>query len=388
VKWSIIESKSAFLGFWGGKNMPYVSVPWDLIEKFVVDAFCGYGVPKEDALTCADILLESDRRGIESHGLNRLKHIYLDRIKEGVQNPVTKFEIVKDGPTTAVVDGHNGMGQVVSKRAMQMAIDKAKKLGMGMVAVRNSNHYGIAGYYTTMASNAGCIGVTGTNARPSIAPTFGVESMLGTNPLTFGIPTDDPFDFSLDCATSTIQRGKIEVMARRKEPLSPGTVIGEDGGALTNSEEILAAFAKGQAALTPLGGIGEAMAGYKGFGYATVVEILSAALQDGKFLKQLNGIDAEGGDCKFDLGHFFIAIDVEAFIPIGMFRKIAGDILRGLRGSKKAPGHDRIYTAGEKEYLVSVERKDTGVPVGDSIQKELIGIRDELGLTQYRFPFE
>ena len=368
--------------------MSYVSVPWDFIEKFVADVFCGYGVPKEDALICTDILLESDRRGIESHGLNRLKPMYLDRIKEKVQNPVTNFEIIKEGPTTAVVDGHHGMGQVIGRRSMQMAIDKAKKLGMGMVAVRNSAHYGIAGYYTSMASKEGCIGITGTNARPAIAPTFGVENMLGTNPLVFGAPTDEPFDFSLDCATSTIQRGKIEVLARKKEPLSPGTVIGEDGSALTDSEEILTALLKGKAALTPLGGIGEELAGHKGFGYATVVEILCAALQDGFFLKQLNGLDAEGKKCHPRLGHFFIAINVEAFIPIATFKKIAGDILRSLRDSKKAPGHDRIYTAGEKEYLASIERKDTGVPVGDSVQKELIAIRNELGLTQYRFPFE
>ena len=368
--------------------MPYVSVKWDLIEKFVIDVFCGYGVPKEDALICTDVLLEADRRGIESHGLNRLKPIYLDRIKEKIQNPVTKFEIIKEGPTTAVVDGHDGMGQVIGKRSMQIAIDKAKKLGMGMVAVRNSTHYGIAGYYTSMASQAACIGITGTNARPSIAPTFGVENMLGTNPLTFGIPTDDPFDFALDCATSIIQRGKIEALARKKEPSPSGTVIAEDGSALTDSEAILAAFGKSKAALAPLGGIGEELAGYKGYGYSTVVEILSAALQNGNFLKQLSGIGAGGEKLPYHLGHFFIAIDVEAFIPIDMFRKISGDILRSLRDSKKAPGHDRIYTAGEKEYDVSVARKDTGVPVGESVQKELITVRDELGLTQYRFPFE
>jgi len=368
--------------------MPYVSVPWSLIEKFVVDVFCGYGVPRKDALICADVLLESDRRGIESHGLNRLKPMYLDRIKEKLQNPVTNIEIIKEGPTTAVVDGHDGMGQVIGKCSMQIAIEKAKKLGMGMVAVRNSAHYGIAGYYTSMATQAGCIGITGTNARPAIAPTFSVENMLGTNPLTFGIPTDEPFDFSLDCATSIIQRGKIEVLARNKEHLSPGTVIGEDGSALTDAEAILTAMMKGKAALTPLGGIGEELSGYKGFGYATAVEILSSALQDGFFLKQLSGFDAEGRKCPPRLGHFFIAIDVEAFIPIQTFRKISGDILRSLRDAKKAPGHDRIYTAGEKEYLVSIERKNTGVPVGESVQRELIFVRDELGLTQYRFPFE
>ena len=189
-------------------------VDWKTITNFVIDAFVGYGIPRADAEICADILLESDKRGIESHGVNRFKPIYLDRIKAGIQNPVTEFEVVKDFAATAVVDGHDGMGQVVGYKAMTMAIEKAKKYGMGMVVARNSCHYGIAGYYATMATDAGMIGITGTNARPSIAPTFGVENMLGTNPLTFGMPTDEEFPFVLDCATSIVQRGKIEYYAR------------------------------------------------------------------------------------------------------------------------------------------------------------------------------
>jgi len=363
-------------------------VDWKTITDFVIDVFCAYGVPEEDAKICADVLLESDKRGIESHGVNRLKPIYLDRIKEGIQNPVTNFEIVRETPTTAVVDGHNGMGQVIGYKSMNLAIEKAKKYGMGMVAVRNSTHYGIAGYYVTMAVEKGCIGITGTNARPSIAPTFGVENMLGTNPLTFGMPTDEPFPFVLDCATSITQRGKIEYYARIGKDTPAGMVIGRDGTPLTDSKLILKYLTEGKAALAPLGGIGEEMAGYKGYGYATVVEILSAALQQGNFLRGLTGIDENGNKVPYRLGHFFIAIDTEAFMGLETFKKIAGDILRELRNSAKAPGCDRIYTAGEKEYLVWQERKDSGVPINESVQKELIQIRDELGLTKYRFPFE
>ncbi|MDR1623140.1 MAG: Ldh family oxidoreductase [Synergistaceae bacterium] len=368
--------------------MLYKNIPWNFIEKFVVDVFCAYGVPKEDALVCADVLLESDRRGIESHGLNRLKPFYLDRLKEKIQNPVTNFEIIKDTATTAVVDGHDGMGQVIGTKSMRLAIEKAKKLGMGMVAVKNSTHYGIAGYYVSMATQSGCIGITGTNTRPAVAPTFGVENMLGTNPLAFGIPTDDPFDFILDCATSITQRGRIETFARNDLPTPAGMVIGEDGTTMTDSKAILAALLQGKASLTPLGGIGEDFAGYKGFGYATVVEILSAALQNGIFLKQLNGIASDGSKHPYHVGHFFIAIDVEAFLPLETFKKTSGEIVRALRSSKKAPGAERIYTAGEKEYLIRREREDTGVPVNESVQKELIAVRDELGLTEYRFPFE
>lgn len=363
-------------------------VDWKTITDFVVEAFKGYGIPEEDAKICADVLLESDKRGIESHGVNRFKPIYLDRIKAGIQNPVTNFEVVKETKTTAVVDGHDGMGQVIGVKSMNMAIAKAKEYGMGMVVARNSTHYGIAGYYATMATQAGCIGITGTNARPSIAPTFGVENMLGTNPLTFGMPTDEEFPFVLDCATSITQRGKIEYYSRIGKSTPSGMVIGRDGQPQTDSDQILADLNTGKAALAPLGGIGEELAGYKGYGYAAVVEILSAALQQGNFLRALTGIGEEGEKVPFHLGHFFIAIDTEAFMGLDSFKKTCGDILRDLRGSVKAPGEDRIYTAGEKEYLVWLERKNSGVPINEAVQKELIKIRDELGLTQYRFPFE
>jgi len=367
--------------------MAKVYVDWKTITDFVIDAFVGYGVPREDAEICADVLLESDKRGIESHGVNRFKPIYLDRIKAGIQKPVTNFEIIKETPTTAVVDGHDGMGQVIGYKAMKMAIEKAKKYGMGMVAVRNSTHYGIAGYYTTMAVKEGCIGITGTNARPSIAPTFGVENMLGTNPLTFGMPTDEEFPFVLDCATSITQRGKIEYYARIGKDTPAGMVIGRDGTAMTDSKQILVDLTKEKAALAPLGGIGEDLGGYKGYGYATVVEILSAALQQGNFLKMLSGVGEDGKPAPYHLGHFFIAIDTEAFMGLEAFKKTAGDILRALRNSEKAPGADRIYTAGEKEYLVWLERKDKGVPINEGVQKEILAIQKELGLTQYKFPF-
>ena len=152
------------------ENRPYVS--WELMNAFLTDAFCAYGVPRDDAALCADVLLESDRRGIESHGCNRFKPIYIDRIVAGIQKPVTEIEILKETPTTVVVDAHDGMGMVASSRTMKMLIEKAKTYGLAMGAIRNSTHYGIAGYWATMATKAGMIGLTGTNARPSIAPTW------------------------------------------------------------------------------------------------------------------------------------------------------------------------------------------------------------------------
>lgn len=368
--------------------MKNIVVDWKTLYSFVEDAFMGVGVPKEDARICADVLLESDKRGIESHGVNRFKPIYIDRINIGIQKPVTDFEIIRETPTTAVIDGHDGMGQVIGYKSMKMAIDKAKKYGMGMVAVRNSCHYGIAGYYSSMATKEGMIGITGTNARPSIAPTFGVENMLGTNPLTIGLPTDEEFPFNLDCATSITQRGKIEYYSRIGKDTPAGMVIGSDGNAKTDSDAILVELNTGEAALAPLGGIGEELAGYKGYGYATVVEILSAALQQGNFLKMLTGIGENGEKVPFHLGHFFIAIDTNAFMGVEEFKKTAGDICRALRASRKAPGQERIFTAGEKEYEVWLTRKDSGVPINPAVQKEFIEVRDSLGLTEYKFPWE
>lgn len=368
--------------------MPKVVCPWNLITDFVTDAFVGYGIPRDEAEMCTDVLLESDKRGIESHGCNRFKPIYLDRIKAGIQSPTTNFEILKETETTAVVDGHNGMGQVIGTKAMQMAIDKAKKYGMGMVVVRNSCHYGIAGYYTSMATEQGCIGMTGTNARPSVAPTFGTEGMFGTNPFTLGVPSDEAFDFNFDCATSITQNGKIEYYARIDEPVHPGTIINIDGTPVEgDAGEALKKIRGGTAALTTLGGIGEALGGYKGYGFAMFVEFLSSVLQDGEYGKALDGKDEEGNIRPYHLGHFFIAIDTNHFLGEEICRKKTGDIIRTIRASRKAPDAERIYIAGEKEYEIWKEREPHGVPINESVQGEINAVRDELGL-DYTFPWE
>lgn len=367
-------------------NRPYIT--WTIINSFIIDVFKSYGVPEEDAVICADVLLESDRRGIESHGCNRFKPIYIDRIENGTLLPITDIEVLKETPTTIVMDAHNGMGMVASHKMMTALIQKAKEYGMAGGAIRNSTHYGIAGYWATMASKEGLIGLTGTNARPSIAPTFGVENMMGTNPLTFALPTDEEFPFCIDCATSIVQRGKIEYYAREGKPTPAGMVVTHDGKVETDSEKILKMLVDGTAALAPLGGgPGDEMCGYKGYGYAAVVEILSAALSGGQFMKALSGVSEDGKPQMFHLGHFFFVVDPDAFMGRDEFKKIAGDICRALRNSQKAPGYDRIYTAGEKEYLTWLERKDKGVPVGEAVQKELIELRDRLGLP-YRFEFE
>ena len=367
------------------ETRPYVA--WEQINAFMIDVFKAYGVPEADAAICADVLLESDRRGIESHGCNRFKPIYLDRIKNGTLLPVTKIDILKETPTTVVMDANNGMGMVASHKMMEMLIEKARVYGMAGGTILNSTHYGIAGYWTTMAEKAGMIGISGTNARPSVAPTFGVEPMMGTNPFTFTMPTDEAFPFNFDCATSIVQNGKIEFYERSGKPTPAGLVVTKDGDTMTDSGEILKEMRKGNCALLPIGGLGEETGGFKGYGFTTIVEILSAALAGGPHTKALTGKNAEGQNDFYRLGHFFFVINPEFFMGLDTFRNTSGDILRSLRSSAKAPGAERIYTAGEKEWLSWQERKDKGVPVGDAIQKEFIQLRDECGL-DYKFPFE
>lgn len=357
-------------------------IPFETLEKFLPSILIKAGIPVKDTEVITDVLLQADKLGFDSHGVNRLKPIYLDRIKEGIINPVTHHEIVKENPATAVIDGHNGMGQVISHFAMSLAIEKAKKFGMGMVAVRNSNHYGFAGYYPLMAVKDDMIGITGTNARPSIAPTFGVENVLGTNPLTFGIPTDEGFPFLLDCATSITQRGKIELYAREGKNMPAGWVIDEIGGSKTDSKEVLGDLIAGKAALTPLGGVGEETGGYKGYGYATVVEILSAALQQGAYLRMLLGLK-DGKKVPYSLGHFFIVIDINSFTDPADFKKTTGDILREIRASRKMPGHTRIYTAGEKEHYTRLKRENKGVPFSPELLNEFRELCNSYGLENY-----
>ncbi len=355
------------------------------LKNFIKDVFIGLDVPKEDAEICADVLITSDIRGIESHGIQRMK-MYYDRIKAGIYYPRTEIKIIKESPTTAVIDGGLGMGHVIAYKSMKLAIEKAKKYGIGAVAVRNSTHFGIAGYYSLMAIKEGMIGIAVTNTRPSVPPIFGVEPMLGTNPLTAGCPTDENFPFLIDCATSIIQRGKVEVYNRLKKTLPKGLVINNKEESEIDPAKILNNLGNNTAALLSFGKKGEENGGHKGYGYATLVEILSAALQDGIYLKDTAGIE-ENGKKYLKVGHFFLAINIENFIPLDTFRKITGNIMKGLRNSKKVPGCDRIYTAGEKEFEAKMERHKTGIPINENLQQDIKIMQEELGLKEYNFPF-
>ena len=362
-------------------------LPVSLLRSFMEDVFTGVGVPREDAAIASDVLITADLRGVESHGVGRLKYYY-DRFRTGQHLPNTRFEVVREGPATAVVDGHHGLGHVVGVHAMQMAIDKARVYGMGSVAVRNSTHFGIAGYYPLMAAKAGMVGLTFTNARPAIAPTFGTQPMLGTNPIAFAAPTtDDSCPFLFDAATSIIQRGTVEVLAREEAMAEPGWVVDAQGMPAVDPAQVLKGLGTGDCALLPLGGAGEDMGGHKGYGLATMVEILSSALQGGSFLYGLTGFDAQGKLQPFKVGHFFMALDIEHFVSLDEFKATTSAILRDLRQSRRAPGHERIYAAGEQGSESMRRVMAQGIPVVPNLQTELKTLQRELGLLQYQFPF-
>jgi L-2-hydroxycarboxylate dehydrogenase (NAD+) len=357
-------------------------LPVQVIENFMIDVFKGLGVPGDDARICADVLIASDLRGIESHGVGRLKYYY-DRIQAGVQFTTTEIEIVKETETTVLIDGRHGMGHVIAHRAMRMALDKARQYGLGAATVRNGTHFGIAGYYPLMAAQEGMMGLAVTNARPSIAPTFGTEPMLGTNPIAFAAPSDLDYPFCFDGATSIIQRGKVEVLARAEKQAAEGWVIDDQGRPMTDPARILLDMGKATAALLPLGGAGEEFAGYKGYDLAAMVEILSASLCGGVFMKDLLGFAEDGSRRPYMLGHFFLAINVEHFIPLELSRRITGQIMRALQNSRKAPGQERIYVAGEKEYEKQSLIREQGVHVNQNLRRELQIMRDELGIAGY-----
>jgi L-2-hydroxycarboxylate dehydrogenase (NAD+) len=358
-----------------------VKVPVNTLVEFMMDALSAMGISDDDARIIADVIITSDLWGVRSHGIAHLK-MYHERIKNGLQLPATHWRVVKDAQATAVIDGGNGMGMVVGYHAMKLAIKKARAYGVGAVAVRNSSHYGVAGYYPLMAVKEGMVGLSVTNAHPSTAPTFGVKPMLGTNPIAVAAPTDEPFPYMYDAATAIVPRGKIEVAARANKPIPGGWVINKDGVSATDSSNMIEEMNLGNVALLPLGGLGDLMGGHKGYGLATMVEIFSAAFQDGTYLWGLTDTDKDGKQQFLRIGHFFLAIDIGHFIPLNNFKKITGNMMRELRASPISPEQSRIYTAGEKEFYNTQRVQAEGVEIPPGVQKALKTLKSELNLNK------
>jgi len=337
-------------------------------------------VPAEDAFITADVLVLADLRGVDSHGVARLRR-YVDGLRNGVMMARPNICVIHETPATALIDGGAGLGQPVSVRAMRMAIDKASQVGAGFVAVRNSNHYGIAGYYAMMALARDMIGISMTNADVLVVPTFGRDAMLGTNPISVAAPAGQERPFVLDMATSAVPRGKLEVYDRLGKPIPLGWATDETGQPTTDAHRVLENFrSRAGGGLLPLGGAGEEYGGHKGYGLALLVDVLSGVLPGAGYANTIYPKTPEGKPLPANVGHFFGAIRVDAFRPLDEFKATMDDIIRRLKNSAKAEGHNRIYIHGEKEFEMEDDRRANGIPLHPKVVADLQKIAKETGI--------
>ena len=354
--------------------MGYVNWSYEELNRFCQDVFESFGFTKEESGIITDVLLTADLYGFESHGMQRMVR-YHKGIEKGTIHPKEQPEIVFETPVSAVVDGHNGMGQLISLVAMNKAIEKAKKTGIGIVSVRNSNHFGIAGYYTKMACDQGLLGMSCTNSEAIMVPTFGKQAMLGSNPIAVSMPAE-PYPFFFDCSTTVVTRGKLEMYNKSGTPLPDGWALDKNGHASNNAPDVLANIvSKGGGGIMPLGGCEEVSGSHKGYGYGMICELFSSILSLGVTSNQCCTFSDKTGIC-----HGFMAIDPAIFGDPEKIKQHFSDYLEAVRESPKADGKDRIYTHGEKEILAEKDRRENGIPVNDNTMVELANLCEYLKL--------
>ena len=351
---------------------------WDL----TVEVFTRNGYSRSDCEDIANVLLASDRMGIESHGVQRMKlythSLEIGRIKRGA-----KSEIVRETPVSAVIDAHDAIGQPVSVAAMQMAIDKAKKAGVGIVVVRDSNHYGIAGYYAKMAADQGLLGISMTNTEALVVPTFGKQPMMGTNPIAVSMP-GTPHPFHLDMATSVVPAGKMEVYAKAGKTLPGDWLMNSDGSPSYDPNDFLRIRAtKSLGGIFPVGGEGETNSGHKGYGLSLLVELFCGILSGGRTSNEVRVVPNVDKVC-----HFFMAVDYSIFGDKEQMEKRFSQYLEDIRNSALADGQTRIYTHGDKAYDHMARVAEEGVKVNDKTYDEIVKICQDLGIDPAEYLIE
>ena len=340
------------------------------------------GVPHEDAKITADVLLKADLRGIDSHGVARMSR-YVSGIQQGMMRPKANSKVVHETSCTATIDGDAGLGQPISYRAMQLAIKKASDHSLGFVAVRNSNHFGIAGYYAMMALSEGMMGICTTNSEVLVVPTFARNAMLGTNPIAIAVPSAKECPFVLDMSTSTVTRGKLEVYARLEKRIPLNWATDENGVATDDPKRVLQNIVKRSGGgLLPLGGASEETGGHKGYGMALAVEIFSAVLSGALYANRVYPKNEEEKPLPSGIGHFFGAIRIDAFRPEDEFKRDMDDLIRRLKNAPKAYGAERIYIHGEKESEESERRLKLGIPLNPKVAEELRTIAKQFGISK------
>jgi LDH2 family malate/lactate/ureidoglycolate dehydrogenase len=346
----------------------------DDLERFVAGVLRTHRVPPADAAVTARVLVTADLRGIASHGVARLGR-YIKGLQEGYIVPGVAFDVREPTPAVATIDARNGVGQVVSELAMDMAVTRARAHGLGVVTVANSNHYGIAGYYVQKAIDAGMIGLSLTNAAPLVVPTHGADAILGTNPIAFGAPGRDGFDFLLDMATSVVPRGKLEVYDRNRRQMPIGWAVDEKGYDTRNPGHVLAnLLARTGGGILPLGGRGEEFSGYKGYGLALMVDVLCGVLSGSAFgpdVDNVRGAAGSGPGAAPRVGHFFLALDIARFVPLDEFRDRLASLFAMIKDSRKALDRNVIYVHGEKEQIRARLHEQSGIPLSENVMASL-----------------
>jgi LDH2 family malate/lactate/ureidoglycolate dehydrogenase len=349
--------------------------PEQLVE-FVVSALTRLDVALADARLTAEVLVQADLRGIDSHGVARLFY-YVWRLKSGLINPHPQIQVLKETPCTALLDGDNGLGQVVATAAMRRCLEKAASAGLGVVSVRRSNHFGIAACYAMMALERDMIGLALSNAVRLVVPTFGRTPLFGTNPLSVVFPAHRERPFVLDMATSVVSFGKIEEALRKGEPIPAGWGLDAEGRPTEDPGAVM-----NQGMLLPLGGLLTELGGHKGYGLGVVVEVLSALLSGADFGLRQAGLTDQGAR-PANVGHLFAAIAIEQFLPLEDFKANMDLLLSELKGCPHQAGQPRVYIHGEKEYEQAEERRRAGIPLHPQVIAGLNNIAADLGMDPF-----
>ena len=356
----------------------YIRIPYETLKDFCIRVFRGYGFTPDQSAQITDVLLAADLYGIESHGIQRLVR-YDFEITDGMVDINARPEIVRETPVSAVMDAHDAMGQLAGVEAMNLAIRKAGTTGIGMVSVRDSNHFGIAGYYARMALAEGLCGICMTNSEAIMVPTFGRTAMIGTNPIAFAMPAH-PVPFVFDAATTVVPRGKLEVYAKRGSGIPDGWALDETGQPCTDSARVLGnIISKAGGGILPLGGAGEATSGYKGYGFGMLCEICTAILSGGTTSDKIYKTPHRS-----NIAQFFMAADPALFGDPAELSASLSAFLQSLRDADKAEGRTRIWTHGlahgEKEAESRERVLREGIPVNDKTLRELRNIADRMNL--------